>query len=258
MQIGISPKGNILCGGFYSDQGLYSINGSYFLVYDSDTKELLKESTKEFGIDFVTEGMTDRQEKKTKKKENKGKDAEMYEYDLDNFIMREDGGGVLVAEQYWVKVVTTTSTDSQGHTHTHTTYHYYFNNIIVISIDPDGEIEWTQKIIKTQHTVNESGYYSSYAMAIVNDKLYFIFNDHPKNLLYTKGARVYSYNRKHNMVSIVEIDGNGNKNKGILIAEDDLETISVPRISEQVSKDELILYSMKKKYNQFIKLKFKE
>ena len=258
MQIGISPKGNILCGGFYSNKGTSSIDGSYFLVFHGETKELIKESVEEFSMEFITEGMRAKEEKKTKKKDSKGKDAEMYEYDLDNFIMRDDGGGVLIGEQYWVNIVTTSYTDAQGNFRTRTTYHYYYNHIIVISISPEGDIEWTKKIIKYQHTTNESGYFSSYALAIVKDKLYFIFNDHPKNLMYEKGAKIWSYTRKKIMVSLVEIDGTGNKSKEVLFTSKDIETISVPKVSEQVSADELIIYNIKKKNNQFIKIKFKD
>ena len=257
MKLGISPKGNILCAGFYSNKGTWSINGSYFLAFDGETKDLIKESTEEFSLDFVTEGMREKTEKKTKKKAANGKDAEMYQYDLDNFIMREDGGGVLIAEQYYVHVITSSYTDSQGNFRTKKTYHYYYNHIIVISISPDGDIEWTKKIIKKQHTINEPGYYSSYALAVVKDKMYFIFNDHPKNLMYEKGAKIYSYTYKKYMVPVVTVDSNGKITKEILFTAKDVETLAVPKISEQVSSDELILYTSKKKYNQFLKLRFK-
>jgi hypothetical protein len=128
-------------------------------------------SFNEFEIDFITQNMTEKLKKKTKKREAKGKDVELYQYDLDNIVLKDDGGAILVGEQFFIRVVTTT--DAQGNVRT--TTHYYYNDIIVISINPKGEIDWTEKIAKRQHTINDNGYFSSYAMAVNEDKINFIF-----------------------------------------------------------------------------------
>jgi hypothetical protein len=187
MQIAINDERDIICGGFYSEKGTFSIKGSYFLKIDGQTQEIKAKSFKEFGIDFITQHMTQRQEKKAKKKAAKGKNIELYEYDLDNIILRDDGGAYLIGEQFFVKVVTRTTTGSNGHTSTSTTTYYYFNDILVINMSPSGEIEWTEKIPKRQRTTNDGGFFSSYALSVVKDKLYFVFNDHPKNLFYKAG-----------------------------------------------------------------------
>jgi len=114
MQIAINEEQDIICGGFYSAEGTYSIEGSYFLKIDSDTKEIKSKAFQEFGIDFVTQNLSNREEKASKRKDAKGKNVELYRYELDDIILRTDGGAILVGEQYYVRAVTSTTTDGNG------------------------------------------------------------------------------------------------------------------------------------------------
>lgn len=261
MKITINADGDIICGGFYSNVSPYAIDGSYFLKIDSKSKEIVSKSFKEFGLDFITQNMTDKQKKKTTKRDSKGKDVELYSYDLDNIILRDDGGAVLVGEQFFIKVVT--STDSQGNTTT--TYHYFYNDIIVISINPSGEIDWTEKIAKRQHTRNDGGYYSSYTMAIVDDKMNFIFNDNVKNLAsakMTKGkekGQIYNFTRqfKTSVAVLVQLDSDGRQVKEALFNAKEAELLIRPKVCEQVSDNELVIYGQKRKTERFGKIDFK-
>lgn len=261
MKIAINDDGDIICGGFYSDNGTTSINGSYFLKIDENSKSIVSKSFKEFGIDFITQNMTDKQKKKTKKKEEKGKDVELFQYDLDNIVLKSDGGAVLVGEQFFIRVVTTT--DSQGNTYT--TYHYYYNDIIVISIGADGQIEWTEKIAKRQHTVNDGGYFSSYSLAIHGDKMNFIFNDNIKNLAssrMTKGKEkgaVYDFTRKlkTSVAVLVQVDSDGRQVKEALFNAKEAELLIRPKVAQQISDNELVIYGQKRKVQRFGKVTFK-
>lgn len=258
MKIEILKNKDIVCGGFYSEKGTFSVKGSYFLTLDSETKEIKQKSTKDFGIDFITQNMTDRKEKKAKKKKAKGKKVELYEYDLDEILPKDDGGAFLIAEQYYVDVVTTFYTDQNGVSHTRTTYHFYYNDIIVINISAEGEIIWTEKIPKRQHTINDNGYYSSYVRAYVGNKLFFVYNDNPKNMFYKDGDKLYYYNKsKKSVVSLVELDEDGKQTKELLLTREDSGVMVRPYASEQISGDELLLFGDKKKKNQFFKLTFK-
>lgn len=257
IKVEVQDNQNIVCAGFYSEKGTFSIKGSYYMVLDAETKDVIKKSTHEFGIDFITQNLTERQEKKKKKKAKKGKKIELYEYDLDKIIPRKDGGTYLIAEQYFMRVVTTTYTDSKGNTSTRTTYHYHYNDIIVISISAEGDIEWTEKIAKRQHTTNDSGYFSSYSMAEVEDKLYFIFNDNPKNMFLKKGEKIYNYNKsKKSIVTIVEMNKDGKQTRELLFTKDDTDVRVRTKVSEQMSENEFILFGQRRKMNQFFKLTF--
>lgn len=173
----VKEDGNILCSGLYSNSSTSSAAGAFYLEIENESLEVVVENLVEFGLDFLTEGLTERQTKKVKKKVSKGKDVEFYSYEVRNLIEKEDGGLIMVAEQYFVRVTQTTTTNANGGTTTSTTYHYYYNDIIVVSFDEEGEIEWHNKIEKTQYSTNDGGYFSGFNMAVKDDMMHFYFVD---------------------------------------------------------------------------------
>ncbi len=258
MQIAITDEQNIICAGFYSKNGTMSIIGSYFLTLDGKTHETLSRSFKEFGIEFITQNMTKRQEKRTKKRADKGRNVEMYEYSLDEIILKSDGGAILIGEQYYVKVVTTTTTSSNGSRSTKTDYYYYYNDIIVINISPDGEIEWAEKIAKRQITANDNAAFSSYISVVSDNNLYFIFNDNMKNLDYGGEGKIYNFDKsKRSLVVLVELDGLGKQTRKVLFSAKEAEVLTRPLISAQVSENEVILFGQRRRKQRFAKLTFK-
>ena len=261
MKIAIDENENIICAGFYSELSSFGLKGSYFLKIDGITQKIITKNFKDFGIDFITQNMTVRQEKKVKKRaEKKKKPIELYEYDLDNIILKEDGGAILIGEQFFIRVVTRTTTDANGNTTTTTTYYYYYNDIIVINISPKGEIEWTEKIPKRQITTNDGGFYSSYALTEFDDKLYFIFNDNPKNLFYKGEGKIYNFNKgkKESLVVLVELNMDGEQTREALFSMKDAEVIIRPKVCEQISKNQMILFGQKKKIQRFAKVTFEK
>ena len=248
MKVRPNNEGQLLCGGFYSGQGTYSVEGSFFLKVNASNGDVETASFEDFGIDFITQNLSARQEKKARKKDAKGKTPELFQFDLDAMVMREDGGVVLVAEQYFVKVVTTTTTGANGAMSTTTNYHYYYNDLIVISVSPNGEIEWNTKIPKFQHTVNDHGRVSSYAMAVVDDKLHFIFNDNPKNLTLEPGQRIRNFGAgKETLVVLVTVDSNGGLEKEPLFSIRDTDVVTIPKVCRQIGDRELVVFGQRKK-----------
>lgn len=257
MQFAISDNGDIVCGGFYSDEGTFSIKGSYYLSIDGKSNEIKSKSINEFGIDFVTQNLRENKAKKAKKKAEKGKSIEMYEYDLDDIILKDDGGAILISEQFFIRGVTRTYTDANGIMTTTTTYYYHYNDIIVININPKGEIEWTEKIPKMQVTTNDGGYFSSYALAVRNDKMYFIFNDNPANLFYKPGGKLYNFrNQKGSVAVLVTLTEEGRYSKELMFSTKDAEVLIRPKVCEQTNDDEMILFGQWRKMHRFAKLTF--
>ena len=252
LTISVNEEGDILCSGFYSERSTYSIAGTFFMKIEKETAKVKKQSFKAFDMNFITQNMTEKQEKKTKKKADKGKNIELYEYDLDEMILTSDGGAILIGEQYYVRVVTTTSTDSYGNTTTRTTYYYYYNDIIVVNISPEGDIKWAKKIPKHQVTTNDGGYYSSYFLIVDEDKLHFIFNDHIDNIIAPEPGKTKNFTgRKNGAVAYVTMDSNGNQTRKAFFRTKDAEVIIRPKVCKQVSAKSSIIYGEKKKVNQF-------
>ena len=254
MQIGVRNNKDIVCAGFYSESGKTSIRGTFFLSIDANTKEIKTKSFKEFDIDFITQNMTEGQANKAKRKEEKGKEPELYQYDLDKLIVRSDGGAMLIGEQYYVKTVTS-YTRTGNVSMPVTTYYYYYNDIIMVNINPDGNIAWATKIPKRQMSVNDGGFYSSYALAINKDKIYFIYNDSPDNLDYNGVGNIKTANVRRQYVTVASVNAKGEVKRTPLGAVNS-EVIVRPKVCEQISYSEMILFGQRGKTQQFGKIVF--
>lgn len=255
MQIGINKDGDIICAGFYSAEGTTSIRGSYFLKIDGNSKAIVSKSFEDFDINFITQNMTEKKERIARQKEKSSGNVELAKYVLDDIILREDGGAVLIGEQFFVKTSTVYNNNFYN-----TNYHYNYNDIIVINIGSDGQVEWTEKIPKRQASINDFGVYSSYVLSVIGDKLYFVFNDNPNNLFYKDSGKVQNFSRgKEWLVVLVELDRTGQQTREALFSGSGRrqETITRPKVCQQVSTNELVLFCQWKKRQQFARVVFK-
>jgi hypothetical protein len=257
MQMEILNNKNLVCAGFYSKRGTYSINGTFFLTIDSKSKEITTKSLKEFGVDFITANMREGEAERTKRKRERGEDVELYEYDLDKLIVGKDGGAMLIGEQYFIKVETQTRRVN-GFMQSYSTTHYYYNDIIAVKINPKGQIEWAEKIAKRQHTAEDQGFFSSYVMGIVKGNFCFIFNDNPRNVGYNgAGGRLYNYGGgKESAIVLVTLDQNGKQTRQPLITTGDVGVITRPKVCEQITNTDIILFGQRRKTQQFARVTF--
>lgn len=255
----IAKNGDLICSGLYSENGTYSIKGAFYMTIDFDTRKIKNNSIKEFDEEFITQGWSDKAIAKAKKKEiKKDKAIEMYEYDLSDFVLREDGGAVLLAEQFYVRVVTRTYTDSQGNTRTSYDYHYYYKDVIVVNITPKGKIEWATKIDKYQHSVNDGGYYSSYVLQVDGSKLHLIYNERARNYFEKEERKkMKGKDKKARLTIIATVESNGDHKKEILINVSEENTYPVPKFSEQINEKQLLVYTRKMKKRKFALVNFK-
>jgi hypothetical protein len=266
-----NPDGNIVVAGFYSETGSTSIKGVFYELINSKTEEVLMRKLSPFDKEFVTEYYSKSEKRSADRKErSRGEEPELESFDMRDLILKEDGGGTLIAEQYYVYVQTVTTTSSNGGTTTRVVYHYHYNDIIVLNFDASGNLLWKCKIPKRQHSTDDGGYYSSYCMAAIGDKLYFIYNDKAKNLALPKGkvpSTVSSWTDLN--VVIAEVDVNGKLTREFLSSKEPNKITARPKISAQTGKLELLLYGeqvksfrffsrSRAKVYQFAKITFKE
>ena len=270
----IGDDGNLVCSGFYSSVGTFSIKGTCFFRLNTQTKQLINLNFKEFGFDFVTEFMSDKQKEKIKEAEQKGKrkrSAELYQYSLDKLILRSDGGALLIAEQYFVQQRSNYDRYGTGFAGVgfsnryydpafrNDDYYYNFNDIIVVNIRPDGEIEWATRIPKRQVTSNDGGYFSSYSMSIVRDKLYFVYNENGRNFEEKKNNRknkIHSYNGRNSIVALAEIRKDGSLHTYPLFSNREADITTRPFICKQIGKKEMLIYGERGRNYKFANLQF--
>ncbi|MBI3510490.1 MAG: hypothetical protein HY064_07480 [Bacteroidetes bacterium] len=234
VKIAVNDSGDIICAGFYSNKSSFEATGTFYLKIDRKTKAVVTQGTMDFSKDFLEQFMSPQ-------KAAHGK--ELPDYDLRYLVQRDDGGAILVAEQYYEVLVQSYDPTAKMYTYT---YYYYYNEIIVVSIDPDGGISWAKKIPKYQVSRNDVGYYSSFAFAVSGDKMYFMFNDNPKNLkLKDKGRYKYLSNPKRSVATLVTMDSRGNQDRQAMFNNNDLKIILRPKLFLQCNEHELILYGEK-------------
>lgn len=254
MQIEILDDKRLVCAGFYSEKGTYSVKGTYFLTIDAATKEIKTKSFKEFSLDFIIQNLSEREARRAIKKSESGEEAELYEYDLSKLLVGKDGSAILIGEQYYMNAVTS-SMFINGIMSTRTTYHYYYNDIIAVKVNKEGQIEWAEKVAKTQHSINDNGFYSSFTLAIVKGKIVFIFNDNPENLSYKGVGRPANFNGRESVVMMVSLNQQGEQVRQPLF-KNNLGVITRPKVCKQVSNNQVILFGQRKKSQQFARVVF--
>lgn len=260
MTLSMADKGDIICAGLFGNKGSFSVRGAFFLRLDRATKAISHESFKEFSDDFITSYMTEKEAKKVKKKaEKKDEELELPEFVLHDIIHRDDGGAVLIAEQYFMRVVTTTSSTPNGGTVTTTTYHYFYNDVVVVNIDPEGNIEWAAKVPKRQHSVNDGGTYSGCAVEVKGSRIYLVFNDTGENLFVKPGDKIKQFELKGKdaLVILATIGEDGNVFREALFTPDRRDVILRPQDCVQLKDDAMFIYASRKKDYRFGLIEFK-
>ncbi|MCX6312259.1 MAG: hypothetical protein NT084_11575 [Bacteroidetes bacterium] len=259
LQIDGAPNGDIIAAGFYSEKNSFSIKGAFYIALDAKTHEVKTQQITEFETDFITQYYTEKEKRKEKRKEDKGEEPELYQFRLDELLTAKDGGVTLIAEQYFVNVVTYTTYDPNTHSSsTHTTYYYNYNDILVINFNKTGQIVWKTRIPKRQCTANDGGYYSSYNFSIIGDKIYFIFNDNPKNLFLKGAEQPFPFTgSKELAVVLVEVNSDGQATRELLLTTEKGDLIVRPKMCMQTGAKEVFICSQISKVYQFGKVEFK-
>lgn len=162
--------------GVYGDSEYGSVVGTFYISIDQSTYDVQNSKFNEFDKEFKVLMATS---KRKAKKIKKGKEAEIenLRVKLRNVIRKEDGGHLVVFEEYYFYV--TSSTDANGNTSY--TYHYHYEDIFVQNYTSEGDVVWTAYLPKEQRTTNDEGKYSGFLLVVDQNRLHFIYNDNPKN-----------------------------------------------------------------------------
>ncbi len=234
--IGITSDGFLVASGFYGTKSMNSIDGSFSIKMDIKSHKVLFSNRKEFGKEFIQMGMSDREIKRSNKKEDKGEDLELPNFDLDRFVLMPDGGWLLMAEQFYITTQTITTSGPNGSMSTRTITYYHYDDIILVKMNANGEIEWNTKIPKNQ---SSSGAISplSYSWFYCKGKIYILYNSAPF--------------RKENEVMAAMVDSKGEVVKEKLINSEKDELTFHPAYSARITDCSMLMYSSKRKTYQF-------
>ncbi len=240
----VNTSGDLLLSGFYSDKGMYGMKGVFFVKIGVAQQKVVKQTVTEFSKDFLELFMSERRAEKGK---------ELTNYYVDKIVPKEDGGIIMVSEYY--RYYQTCFTDQNGNTRC--TNHYNYDDIVVVNFDPEGKVIWWTKVPKRQHTVNDGGYMSGYAMAVAGDKLFFIFNDNVANLEITDPLKYKNMSTpKKAVTTLVTLSEKGEMTRSVLFNTKENKCIMRPKFHLQSSESELIMYADRWSSYMLARIKF--
>ena len=237
----IARNGDLICSGFYSERDAYSAKGVCYFRLDAFTRQVVTQTWQPFDFEFRAEELSNRGRERAFRAEVEGNDlrsAELSGYNLDKLVLRTDGGALLVAEQYFMQERFNRFRDGT----VQITRVYYYNDLIVVNIRPSGEIEWSVRIPKQQVSVNDNGYFSSYVMATVRDRLYFLYNDNDRNFnANTRPGQIFTYNGSQSVIALAEVGKDGSYSVAPLSLNKDASIITRPKVSRQMGSRLLLV-----------------
>lgn len=282
----IADNQDIIMAGFYSEKNAFSAKGSCYFRINPNTQKIEQQSIKDFNLDLVTANLSQRNRERAKAAAEKGdlkNQAELKNYNIEKLILRSDGGALLIAEQYFVEERITSPNyamnpwmmgggmmrmyDPWGYRYNNmnnrSDYIFHYNDILVINIAPDGTIDWAARVPKHQMTTNDHGRYSSFTSAHIEDKLYFIYNDNPRNfkqkgIIPTGTNREVFTNRGDVVVVLSEVNQNGEVRSVPLFTDNDADVSTIPKISRQVTRNNIVIYGERGSHYRFAGLQLNE
>lgn len=171
---------NLFVTGTYGEPFSVGAKGFFFQKINIGSAQIVHESLQDFPT-IVLEQEFDRNRLDERLRNENGSQS-MLNDELMNYAFRgihpqKDGSIVIVAEQFYI--YQTSSSDGRGLTQT--VNHYYYNDLLIYKIDSSGDIAWLKRVPKSQHSVNDYGYYSSLLAVDMNGKIHCFFNDHSLN-----------------------------------------------------------------------------
>ncbi len=272
----VANDGKLTFAGFYSERGTYSVKGTYFFRLDPHARAIEGRQASEFSFEFLTAFLSNKNKERAAEaieRNDTRREPELYDYALDELVLRSDGGAVLFAEQYFVEQDYYNNNyglyspfyspfydpffyNRYNYGRQQPDYYYHYNDIIAINIASDGTIQWASRIPKRQETRNDSGYYSSYALATTRDGFFLVFNDDSRNFGRDDG-RLYTYTGGSNsVVAMAHINIKGEVSVYPLSSERDAGVTLRPKMCKQIGKREMAVLGERGRGYRYGSLRF--
>ncbi len=221
--------------GFYAEAGRSFASGVLFLAAESEGLWYARSYTP-FSPELV-KSLTGNSSRRRE---------EIPFYDIQELIVRSDGGIVLISEFINETSESYEFTDYDpyyGGYRTSTRYINYheYEDILLLMFNPDGSLGWEDVIRKKQISREDRGRNSSFALLNARRQLFFIFNE---DISYN--TNVLQYN----------MDTRGAINRHTMFNANSKELMLVPRRARQVSGNEIIIPSIYKNNLAFVKISY--
>ncbi|MEZ4886928.1 MAG: hypothetical protein R3E32_19520 [Chitinophagales bacterium] len=213
-------NGKVIIAGFYSVKQASVSDGYLYIDIDLKTDKIGQRTFAPFSAEF-TQKIESLKGYRTSKKVNN--------LNINELIVRNDGGALIVAESAYStsRNVTRSAFDTYYNSRrTMEVTNYYNDDIIVLSINPDGSLFWDNVLRKKQYSEDDEGYFSSFGIVNVRSVINLIFNEE-----ITKNTTVNGY----------VLDAKGDYKIQSLVSVREYDLMMAPQYSKQLSFSEVVL-----------------
>lgn len=217
--------------GFYSNISEANVGGTFLYNIDLDS-----------GFVFYSrfEGLSQELVARLVGEKEASRSGELSNIEIRKLILRSDGGMIMAAENTYITQQTYTYYVSGMPQYSYRNI-YNYDDILVVSLDPDGKEEWHNVIRKKQSTMNDQGYFSSFYAAAYDDKIHFFYNDNSRN---------------NGDVLDVVINNKGESEKNVLLSAKTTFAVIVPSEAKLIGFNTVLMTALKEKNYCFLKITF--
>lgn len=218
----------LICTGYFKQKRWgNSIGGTFYMKIDLKSQKVLVEKLEDLSMEFLLDGLTDKQKSKAIKRKAKGEYIELEHMgNTEEYLFERDNGGYIMVTEQTVFEFRDHSSNFRGISSQSyddvtgivwgvntTAATYRTGNIYVFYLNADGSIEKELTIPKQQYYAGPNVKYRSFAVLRNGDELQFFFTDTADNLeLKNNDPKVLVAMAKGSLLS-VNIDNEGNQSR---------------------------------------------
>ena len=215
--------------GLYSDRNNAITDGIYHISIDALNLGRYRLNT----VDYNEELIADFHGKFNPKQES------LTNLDVQDVVLRQDGGALVLAEESreYERLSYGSRRDFYGSSRF--SVDYYYEDLVLISIHPDGTSHWQKLLPKRQYSNDDLGAYSSYYLFKNPSFLRILYNDEIRN---------------DNTVSEYILNGAGDITRRSLMSTDNQKLKLQIKNATQIASNELIIPSVRGNKLRLLKL----
>jgi len=161
---------NLVGTGFFSDRNRDRSNGVFFLRVPEDGREPV----------LRHESFTDKVVSILRRKDVEDDTKGIDNVNIQQVILRQDGGALIVAELYNEIQRGTATGRGFWRDGMRLVMDYFYDDLLLVSLNPDGTPLWTTVLHKKQYSQDDDATFSSYSLMLAPNVLRFLFNDEIK------------------------------------------------------------------------------
>jgi hypothetical protein len=164
----ITSNQEIIVSGYYSDEVRNVANGTFFFLIGAGGGAVKAGAYMPFPTDFNAKFIKENEQQANQS---------IKDFYLDELILTDDGGVLLIGEQYYVSE-TSEFEPLTGRIQIENRHNY--DNVLITKLEPNGRQSWNVKIPKRQYSLSATNE-CSYACYLNDSGVVFYFNDNSEN-----------------------------------------------------------------------------